>query len=187
MMTVQYQGLVDHQDEPGIDPFTRLGDILTVTFSFDPATQFRDEFDPSYFVFRGGDTSGSLTITTSSGLSWTAADEVNDLGVLLRLDDSGPVMRGAHYNRPNSATVPDLVIRDDYRFRIQGGDYLYGNTTASLGFSGKLTFVNPAPVKTSFAPVTAIAEPEDWALMIVGFLFIGTAIRWRRSPQLTFV
>lgn len=180
LTTITFSGQVETQDQAGDDPFVRLGDVLTVSFTFDPATQPRDSFDPRYFNFSHRTPASIFSITTSGGLTWTARDEITDFGVLLSVDGAEPAMAGAHYNRPNSSILPDLIIAADNSFHMQAGNYLYGNTTPSLGFGGRLAFVKPVSL-TKPAAVTAIAEPEDWALMILGFLMAGAALRHRRA------
>jgi len=54
-------------------------------------------------------------------------------------------------------------------FNVSGGNYDYGNSTASLGFVGQWDFAHSL--------VVAVPEPAIWSLMILGFGLVGGVTR----------
>jgi hypothetical protein len=161
-ITVLFGGTVTSQVNPGIDPLVRLGDRITATFTFDPATQERYYFsnDPNDLWFTSAHPA-SFRIETSRGIQWFAVDDFNDDGVVLHYSQ-GVASFSAFLWRVGTVTVPVLRVDSDGSFTIRAGDGSYANLTPSLGFGGTLT---------------RVPEPSTWALMILGFGLAGFKAR----------
>ncbi|MFD1611880.1 PEPxxWA-CTERM sorting domain-containing protein [Sphingomonas tabacisoli] len=161
--TLKLVGTVTQQQNPGTDPNFALGDTVTVTFNYDPATQPVDPFHGTGRLWFNRFTPASVfSIDTSRGLQWTAIYETQDEGVFL--DPANPLSFSGHFSKLTSS-LPDIILKGDGSFSIPG---LSQSGARSLGFAGTLA-------------VAGVPEPASWALMIGGFAAAGGAIRRKRS------
>lgn len=167
LITLRYEGRVDAQYGTGSSPYAKIGDTLTISFAFDPATQMIDPFyDSGDYVFQGSNPA-TFNIRTSAGLEWIAADEIHDMGVFLSLNHGVPTFTAHSFIKVN-ANLPELTVYGN-RFSIVGPDY----SERGVGFGGSFTLVDGIP------------EPATWALMIAGFGAVGVSARRRCAPRAT--
>ena len=89
---------------------------------------------------------------------------------------------------PSQTTVPTTNGDNFLGLRVTvGGDNYYGfayTTNATLNSYGFETAANTGITATTAIP--AVPEPASWALMIVGFGTIGTAMRRRQRVRTAF-
>lgn len=160
--TLKLVGTITQQQTPGSDPNFALGDTVTITFNYDPATQPTDPFHGTGRLwFSKLSPASAFSIQTNRGLQWLATYEVQDEGVFL--DPSNPLSFSGRFSKLTSS-LPDINIKGDGSFSIptfsQSGVF-------SRGFGGTLA-------------VAGVPEPASWALMIVGFAAAGGALRRKR-------
>ena len=72
-----------------------------------------------------------------------------------------------------------LLTGRDLFFSLQSGGAQFGTIGGSTVFASASTF-SVAPL----AAVTAVPEPGAWALMLIGFLVVGSALRQRPKRAL---
>jgi hypothetical protein len=126
-------------------------------------------------LFRYGDFNGQKVLDWSIG--GTPCFSINAGGTCLGNLSTGAFngdLRQASHWKDDAITDVTLGIMDPTR----------------SGFQGKITFLNPTQLDRIAFDVmgydTYVPEPATWAMMIAGFGFIGTALRRRRRPQVSF-
>ncbi|WP_156378509.1 MULTISPECIES: PEPxxWA-CTERM sorting domain-containing protein [unclassified Phenylobacterium] len=65
-----------------------------------------------------------------------------------------------------------------FALHFGSGNLLASNTTASVAEGPNTLYCNNC---VSIGPVSAVPEPQTWALMIAGFGLLGTALRRRKA------
>lgn len=162
--------------------FTMVGTMLD-SFGFQLQTANLTANDPLNFTLRAGDgLTGAIvaqrTVTAPAGAARVSFWQDFDLSGLTLSD-------GAVYTALLTAGTNRLAVLYGPAITAQGADaYTGGQLVAGAAQTGYCT---GAPCDANFrftssGPVTgAVPEPAGWALMMLGFATVGTAMRRRKS------
>ena len=178
-VVVQFQGTVDQQFGDN-SSYVEVGDTVTITIDFDPATQIRDQqHGTDDYWFQKYTPESVFRIETSRGLKWTAADETFDDGVYLTYGQGEPVLK-AHTFVKAGQVAPEfsyfgssfsIVVAPDSPASALSRNFAAAAPGDLAGFGGRIAYVSPAP------------EPATWAMMIAGFALVSARLRSARRAR----
>jgi hypothetical protein len=172
---VDFSGTRQNVDAPGVAA-ARCGALTTTSVRNEPPTATSSglsnfgAFTPtlSHCI--------QLPLSTSASTPFTLGQFDFDFG-------TGNSLFGS-YDGSLSSTGPGLfaVVQTH---NVTGGTGIFAGATGSFNSSGTLSFLTGRPVvQQSFAGllnIPAVPEPRSWAMMIIGFGMVGSALRFRRG------
>jgi hypothetical protein len=153
----------------------KIGDRITATFSTNTGDSVSELLARSFSAL------GAYQATFEvSGYKWTSGgDFLNNVGPLTEIDRADPL--AGYYALMDDSEGGDLHIRE-YSFEI--GEFGY-QMYVGPGFSGTFdkSTLRIAKDGLAFKPLmqlSPVPEPQTWALMLLGFGFVGITARQGR-------